>query len=267
MKNELKVEFQRAYNSYGFQFAFFVGISIAIFHFIFMILPLKDNVLLGDYPLSVFGKWLCGEDSSFFPTLYYFTVPILIALPNAGTYKADLATGYIRNVLSRTARKNYFVTKYIVTFFIGGFIAVFPMILNFLLTATILPAVIPQASTGYFPIFSYSMLGDLYYSHPYVYLCIYMVINFVFFGCLATLSLLAAYICEKLFTTILAPFIIYLFVYAVTQLTGWHILCPFGFLRPSQPIPTNGAVVLIEILCMCLAGGVYYYVGKKKDIY
>ena len=65
----------------------------------------------------------------------------------------------------------------------------------------------------------------------------------------------------------MSPFIIYLFVYAVTQLTNLHMLCPFGFLRPSQPIATNPFVLLGEIALMSAMGGIYYYVGKGKDIY
>lgn len=267
MKNELKIEFQRACRSTGMKISIFVSFAIAILHFILMVLPLRNYIYSGDYPLSVFGKWMCGEDGSVFPTLYYLIVPILIALPNAGSYKEDIKTGYIKNVITRTYRYKYLGAKYVVTFLIGGTVAVVPMILNFLLTALILPAVMPQASTGYFSIFSNSMLGDMFYAHPYVYLLIYMTINFIFFAALATLSLLAAHICDNLFTTILAPFIIYLLIYAITQLTGLHQLCPFGFLRPSQPIATNIFIVLGEIVAMCIAGGTYYYVGKKAEIY
>lgn len=267
MKNELKMEFQRSWKSKGFWIAISIGIGIAIMQFVNIVLPLRNHILAGDYPFSAFEKWLCGSDDSVFPALYYFVVPILIALPNAGSCKLDFMTGYVRNVLIRTSRKDYFVAKYIVTFLMGGFIAIFPMVFNFLLTASVLPALLPQASIGYYPIFSYHMLSDVYYTYPYLYLLVYLVINFVFFGFLATLSLLASYICDKLFTTILAPFITYLFVYGVTQLTGLHTLCPFGFLRPSQPVPTSIVVVLAEILCMCAAGGIYYYVSTKKDIY
>lgn len=267
MRNEFKIEFHRAVKSRGLLLSLIAGLLIVVCHFVWMVLPLKDNIMISNYPLSVFGKWIGGENSSVFPTLYYFTVPVLASLPFAGSYKEDIVSGYIKNVTTRISRKEYLKTKYIVTFLIGGIVSVFPMIVNFLLTAMVLPAILPQASTGYFPIFSYSMLGELFYSHPYIYLLIYMVINFIFLGLLSTLALVSAYICDNLFTTILSPFIIYLFVYAVTQLTNLHMLCPFGFLRPSQPIATNPFVLLGEIVLMSAMGGIYYYVGKRKDIY
>lgn len=265
--NEFKIELHRALKSRGLLVALTIGLLISFSHFILTILPLKDNITLSDYPLSVFGKWMCGDDSSVFPVMYYFIVPILASLPFAGSYKEDIDSGYIKNITTRISRKEYLKAKYLVTFLIGGVVSILPMVINFLLTAMVLPAVIPQACTGYFPIFSYSMLGNLFYSHPYIYLMIYMIINFVFLGLLSTLALVAAYICDNLFTTILSPFIMYLFVYAVTQITKAHMLCPFGFLRPSQPIATKPLVLFAEIALMCIAGGIYYYVGKRKDIY
>lgn len=267
MKNELKIEIERVTKSKGLLAAFIIGIAISVSHFMVMVWPLRDSIMVSTYPLSAFGKWIGGENASIFPTLYYFIVPILIAIPFAGSYKEDLSTGYIKNILQRTSRKNYLKAKYVTTFFSGGIISVVPLISNYILTAMILPSLIPQSSTGQFPIFSNSMLGELFYSHPYIYMMIYIFINFIFFGLLATLALAAADICDSLFATVLFPFVIYLLVYAVTQLINLHILCPFGFLRPSQPIVTEPFVLCGELVLMCIAGGIYYYVGKKKDIY
>lgn len=266
MRNEFKIEFHRAVKSRGLLLSLIVGLLIAASHFVWTVLPLKDNIMISGYPLSAFGKWIGGENYSVFPTLYYFTVPVLAALPFAGSYKEDIVSGYIKNVTTRISRKEYLKAKYMVTFLTGGIVAVLPMMVNFLLTAMVLPAILPQSSTGYFPIFSYSMLGDLFYSYPYIYLLIYMTIDFIFFGLLSTLALVSAYVCDNLFTTILSPFIIYLLVYAVTQLTNLHMLCPFGFLRPSQPIAADPFVLLGETALMAAVGGIYYYVGKKKDI-
>lgn len=267
MINEFKMEFYRALKSRGLLLSLFAGLLIAVCHFVFTVVPLKNNIMLSNYPLSIFAKWIGGENSTVFPTLYYFTVPVLASLPFAGSYKEDVSSGYIKNITTRISRKEYLRAKYIVTFLIGGIVSVFPMLVNFILTSMVLPAIHPQSSTGYFPIFSYSMIGDLFYSHPFVYLFIYMIINFVFLGLLSTLALVATYVCDTLFTTILSPFICYLFVYAVTQLTNLQQLCPYGFLRPSQPIITNPYVLLGEIVLMFAMGGIYYYVGKKKDIY
>lgn len=267
MGNEYKTELYRAFRGTGFLMAAAAGLLIAFLDFAVMILPLREHIMEANYPLSVFAKWMGGENASVFPTLYYFIVPILAALPFAGSYKSDIKTGYFKNIAVRVSRKKYLRAKYIATFLSGGSVAVLPLIVNFMMVAMVLPAVKPQASTGYFPIFSYSMLGDLFYAHPYWYLAVYIGIDFIFFGLLATLALGAGYLCENLFTTILAPFIAYLFVYAVTQITNLHMFCPFGFLRPSQPIAARPEILLAEMAIMGAAGGVYYYWGSRQDIF
>lgn len=98
MRNDFKIEFYRAVKSRGLLLSLILGLLIVVCHFVWMVLPLKDNVMISNYPLSVFGKWIGGENSSVFPTLYYFTVPVLASLPFAGSYKEDIVSGYIKNV-------------------------------------------------------------------------------------------------------------------------------------------------------------------------
>ncbi|UWO26155.1 hypothetical protein [Marvinbryantia formatexigens] len=260
-------ETKRSLKSTGSRFAFIIGLLIVFIHFFTEILPMKDHIDGKVYPLSAFGQWFGGENATVYSTLFYFIAPILAAFPSAGSYKADMKSGYIKNVLTRTERRTYLCTKYLVAFLSGGMIVVFPMVLDFALTAMVLPALIPQSGTGLFPIFSSSLLGDLYYLHPYAYLISYLGINFLYFGLLASLALPAAHFCDNLFSVVLMPFLVYLFVYAVTQLTGLHQLCPFGFLRPAQPIAGNVVVIAAEVLLMVAAGAVYYAIGVKKDVY
>lgn len=43
---------------------------------------------------------------------------------------------------------------------------------------------------------------------------------------------------------ILAPFIVYLFLYSLPQITGWYTISPFDFLNPGQPIPADPFVIM-----------------------
>lgn len=267
MKNEFKTEFYRVMHSPGMLFSLGVGIVIAVAQILLDTVPVLKYVNEGSYPLSAFAKWLGGDNTSLFATLYYFVVPILCAIPFAGTLKEEMESGYTQNVVTRVKKESYFRTKYIVTFLSAGIVAVVPLLVNFFFTASLLPMVIPQANTALFPIFSYSLLGDLFYSHPLVYLMFYLLLNFVFFGLLTTTALMATFICNNVFTTVLAPFILYLFLDAFTQITGWSGICPFKFLRPSQPIAADAAVIVVEISLLLVAGGIFDWIAKRKEIY
>lgn len=266
MNKMLKIELNRAVHSRGTMISLSCGSLLAIIHFVICVLPLREFIDGDIYPLSAFSKWMCGDDSTVFPTLYYFVLPVLVALPHAGSLWEDIQSGYIKNIAVRVKKEQYMIAKYLAVFITGGSVAIIPLILNFMLTGLVLPVIIPQSNTGYFPIFSYSLLGDLFYSHPLLYLGANLSINFVYMGLLATLALLATYWCENLFTTVLTPFIVYLFLYALTQITELHQICPMGFLRASQPVVTEVEILLGECLIMVCAGGVCYYAGTKKDI-
>lgn len=266
MQNELKAELYRVGKCKWTWIALAVGFAISIGQFLLVSVPLKNNIYTGAYPISVFAKWMGGENTSAFSALYYFILPILATIPFGGSLKEDIRSGYARHILIRVRRKNYYLAKYIAVFLSAGCIAVLPLIINFMLTALVLPCVKPQSSTALFPIFAYSLMGDLFYSHPFGYLAIYLLINFVYIGLLGTLSLLATFICDNVFTVPLAPFLLYIFLYAFTQITGLVQFCPYGFLRPSQPVAANPTILFCEIAVMAFMGGIYFYVGKRQEI-
>lgn len=268
MKNEWKVEWYRATHSIWIWCAILIGCLISFCHFVFCVVPLAKFVYSAEaiYPLSVYGKWMGVDNTTVYAGLYYFVLPIISSVPFVGSLKEDLQTGYIRNVVTRVEKSKYFLVKYSVTFVISGFVSVFPLILNFVLTALILPLLTPQANTANFPIFQYCFMGDFYYKHPLGYVLIFLLITYAFMGLLATTGLLASYICNRVFSVVLTPFIIYLLLYALTQITGWNQVCPYAFLRPGQPVAANAFVIIIEMCILLFAGGVYFYVSKKREV-
>jgi len=270
MKQILKNEFERALKNKLILVSLIIGLGITVSHFILNVLPFYNNFYPegAPYMLTAFHKWMGGEDNNVQPTLYYLVVPIIISLPYLGTIKSDSESGYIKNVFTRIGKKQYYISKYIVTFVTAGVLSVIPLIVNFLLTAMILPATIPQSSTSLYPIFSYHMMGDLFYEKPYAYLGIYIIIDLIYFGLLTTIGLTVSYISDNKFVVTLSPFILYLIVYAVTMVTGKDQYCPFGFLRPSQPVVSNIVIIGIEmIILLILGGGVFLYVGNKKETF
>lgn len=182
MKNEWKTELYRATHNPWLWISLFIGMGITGCHFVFCVLPLNEYIYgpKVSYPLSTFGKWIGMDRVSVFASLYYFVVPILASIPFVGTLKEDIKTGYIRNIVIRVSKIKYFIAKFLVTFVIAGFVTVIPLLFNFVLTATVLPLLIPQAGTHLFPIYQLSMMGAFYYQHPFLYVMVYLFLDFVF---------------------------------------------------------------------------------------
>ncbi len=267
MRQLLKMEYYRLFRNRTTYFALAVNFGIVFLQILFESLPYwGTNEIIPVYPLTVFEKWIGGENSSIFSTIYFMLCPLISAVPYGGTLIEDIKTGYIKNICISQKRYMYFYTKYIVAFSTGMF-SVLPLICNFLLTALIFPAMLPQACSGFYPINAKSMLGDLFYGHPYEYLVLWLLLDIIFYGFLSTLSLTVSFLTNYCYVAILTPFLVSIVLYGITWISEYTMIAPFHFLRPSQPYAANFFSILIEILAMIVVGAIYICMEKKKENY
>ncbi len=261
-------ELSRIFCGRGLRLSLAVGVALAASHVALEVVPLSDCILSGNYPLGAYAKWMGGENRSVWPVLYYLLAPALTALPYLGSVSEDINTGYVKQVILHVTRREYCRVKWVVTFVSAGVVAVVPLLVNFFLTAMVLPAVMPQPGTGGYPLMGCSMWSELFYTHPAVYVMRYVALDALFFGLLATVGLSCSLVTQKGYLCTLCPLLLYLAVYGVTQVTGGHSWCLFAVLRPSQPVAANGWILLTECFFLFFAGGVMWAYGwRKKDIF
>lgn len=72
-------------------------------------------------------------------------------------------------LILRAGSRNYLIAKYIAVFITGGVAAVFPLVLDLILTMPFVPALIPQMGTFLFGVNESEWLGSLFYVHPFLY--------------------------------------------------------------------------------------------------
>ncbi|MDD3278018.1 MAG: hypothetical protein PHG16_03940 [Lachnospiraceae bacterium] len=268
MKELLKMEYHRLLRSKILYIALGINILIILMQIFSEIVPYAEGTMkIVVYPLTLFEKWIGGENSSVYPTMYFMLAPLISAIPYGGSLQEDLKTGYIKNICTRGRKKDYLAAKYIVTFS-TGLISVIPLVLNFLITAVILPATLPQASTLFYSVKAISMLGETFYTQPYLYLFIWLVLDILFFGFIATISLVIVFFSEYVYVAILAPFLACMALYGISLISSQAAAAaPFYFLRPSQPYPANPMILALEAVLLVAMGVGYYYAGNKKEIY
>ena len=170
MRTLLKNEFYRAFHNPITALAFGIGTAAALAHVFLHVLPLGKYINSGSYPLSLFQHWIGGENISVWPVLFYLTAPLLGAMPHLRTMYLDRKEGYVKNIFVRTGKMKYCAAKYLATFVSSGVIILWPLVLDFCISALILPALLPQASTGLYPIHQLSLWGSLFYEQPFLYL-------------------------------------------------------------------------------------------------
>lgn len=272
MKNIYKLELARGFESWGIKFSLFLGCCITIFHWIFSVLPMAfyQDTYMGTeysmkYPFNVFNNWI-GAQTYTFSYLYFFLIPLLVTLPHAGSFSQDIRYRMIQQLCIRVERKYYYRAKYVATFISGGTVAIVPLILNFILTSAVLPMISPQAADYTTLIGMKSTLGDFYFKHPILYICIFLMIIFVFSGILATIAFIAAYYTNHMFIVLTAPFVFSMFLnslFSMFGLTDWQMVF---FLNPAYNGDRILPIIIEGVIIMATTFFIFVINGSKDDI-
>lgn len=274
MKNVFRLEFKRGLKSPGMKAALIMGMLVVVLHWIWMVLPKMRMNASGAYlqyddmPYSLYVNWIGGTYSNIFPVLYYWLLPIIAVLPYGESFYHDWKNGYIKNILLRTNRKKYLLGKYVSIFLTAGIAVTLPLIIDFILTAAVLPALLPDVTTALFPIFYQSMWSNLFYTHPLIYTMLYLGIDFIFAGLMAELIFCVTNLAENVFIVLIFPFACYLFIEniccsGVLQLAAWNIRM---MVMPSQPLMQSMEKIGLEILVLFLLTIVLCLKNKRRDV-
>ncbi|MDC7302256.1 hypothetical protein [Agathobacter ruminis] len=262
MWNYIKIEMRRAFQSKGMLYGLLAACSISIIQIIIDVLPMleflqpiseitsKKDIM---FPHTVFQHALPFNASSAISLYYYMIIPIFSAIPFATTLYRDQKNGYTKNVFTRTAKNNYYIAQYFSAFVSAGVVAVVPQILNVLIVAIILPSTKPYAGIGYVGIFSDCMFSVVYYKNPYIYLFIFLVIDFIVFGLLNTMALSLSSYMRSEFAVLMIPFLILQFIDFATECIEASNYSILGITMPMQPyINVSFKTVMIYCLVMVI---------------
>lgn len=264
MREYLKLEFRRAFCNIYFLVSLMIALGICIWHFVENVWRLRIYVYEGIYPLSVFSKWIGGDNASLQPTLYFLIIPILCAIPYAKSFYFDVKSGFIIQLITRGKKKDYIAAKFIASFVSGAIIAVFPLIVDFIMTNTVLPAVIPQRGTGLFSITEPMIWSDLFYTHPFLYLLLFGIMEAVFFGLFNMTAIWAVGFINNGFWIVLMPFLSYMFIFCMLQFVNMERFAPMFFLRPSQPFQSELFIITLELIILA-ALNLFFFIWYTKQ--
>lgn len=250
MNRYIKMELIRAFKSKRMMPAISFGLGLGIWHYFAYIFPLRDYVFSGSYPLSAYNKWLGGEYYSLQSTLFYMVIPIICAMPYGESWLYDCTSSIGGQEIIRGSKKSFVQTKMLVSFITGAVIAVLPLLFDFALTSSTLPAIVPKAGLGLSPIGINALMGALFYEHPFLYTLIYIGINGLFFGLLNTLSVVSRLFTTNRYMAVLTPYLYYIAFHCIGTTIRHFEWCPSGFLRPCQQFVTTWAILGGEISLM-----------------
>lgn len=270
IRTGVRLELYRAFHNLAYYIALGLGCAIAVLHFVMQVLPKTKAIgvfMNIDYPHSVFNSCLALDLGGFHQSLFFYSVVLLGTLPFGMSYFTDLRDGYIKNIYTRMDRKGYLLGKYLAVFLTAGTVCIIPLILNMALTMAVLPCLIPQVGTSVFAVAGAGMFSELFYSHPFLYVLVYLIIDFCMVGMFACLALSLTKVLYNRYIVLFAPFVLFFTLQTVMMYTGFNAAGPYYILNPTQPTWENVPTVLTEMILLFLVGFFTFYLmgGKKRD--
>lgn len=184
-------------------------------------------------------------------------------MPYAVTYLSDIKSGIIKNYVTRTAKFNYLAAKYIAVFVTGGVVVVMPLLINYLTAITILPSLVWPV--GVFASSPQIIWSAIFYTHPHIYMIMYMILLFVCGGLMATIALIVSNIVNNRFVAMLAPYIITEFANAILRMSDKKWLRGIAPTKLFNMAQTNtGVSFIVYIAVLLILGVVVYFIGGLK---
>lgn len=287
MCSVLKLELKKAFKNKFFWISVVLGCLITLLSFEHMVNMYYEGMsaisgnstdIIYDPHIginTVFNCWIGGEPFSLGSSIYFFVFPLLIVLPYGWSYSEERKCGYRRMMITKTGKKKYYCAKYVAVFLSGGVAMVLPLIFNFWMTLLVVPAILPDVTMNmFYGVFGGSFLAELYYTVPFLYVAIYLFIDFVYCGFLVCICMAVSGIVRQKWGVVLIPFLLLLFVHVITDYiysdpsVAYKELSPLYFLRGVEVrYSFSGSIILlfaIGLLVISLIGIIKEY---RNEIY
>ena len=244
--------------SVSFLCSMFVLVFIYHYYYVLQYVGVIPNELL-----TTSYKWIGFRDDEM--DVYLLLMPIIASIPFSTSYNADKSDGFKPFISKEIPMFSYLCTKYIVTFFCGGLLYIFPFLLSLLLCKLTIPDGIPSLTSGI--INTNGMFASLYYNSPIDYISIYIIINFIFAGLMAVLGLAASIWSQKDYMAILFPFTVSSLPYVVLNMIFPTVGgAPIHLYDPKQPLQGMSPYVLtVQCTLFGIISLFMYIKGVQKD--
>jgi len=290
MKNTLKLELKKALKNKFFFIAVLIGCIITIQN-VWYFVNMYNNELkfisdyfkssgidLSGYSYSTgnspFVAWVGTEAQSKSSTVLYFILPLLIAIPYGWSYCSERKSGYEKNIIIRSGKINYYLSKYIAIFVSGGLTIVITLLFNFLTLSLFLPLRKPYVGDDiYTGVFPYHIFCSVFYTHPYIYVFFKLLLAFVFCGLIACISYSASLLTKNKVIVTIVPFLFSLVLMYTNGIINVNCpsfnkrICPTDFLVEQKSETTLLIMILLALFLLLLTLGTVFARSKKHEVY
>ena len=158
-----------------------------------------------------YNYWIGGESETL-----AFTLPstrcfrYLQFFPTRYLVSRRKKSSYANQMIVRVGRQPYYLSKGIVCFSAAFITIVIPLILNFAVTAAFIPSTVPQINYEiYNHVYFGAMWADLFYTHPALYVALYILLDGLFAGLIALIGYAFSFYITNQFAAATFPLLLF----------------------------------------------------------
>lgn len=250
--------------------AVFIIITCSKFQEMYHNFGTNPSYAFGD---NAFANVISRDKSSVIGAMFYTFLPLVCVLGYGWSYASDLRSGYIKNIITRTGKRQYIISKYFATFISGGLVVLIPVVINIVVLACYMPF---RMANPYWQLYYSEMpafpFSKLFFTAPVLYLLISLVGHFLIGGLYATSSMVVSVFNTNKYIVALLPFVLSL-IYA--YICNNYLNNMFrAELDPTKFLTTSNStyrvlfyIVLIYIVYFAITLIPIFYKGMKKDVF
>lgn len=279
----LKLEFYKAIRSRGFLSSLLVGLILCILHAFwvydyleaafFQMIREEGKWAYFTADPSFLQGWMGMDVFSIYGDLFYLVLfPLLAALPYGASLLREEQLGYEKQVVMRSGKRAYFVTKFVIAFLTGGIVVTIPAVLSLGIAMSYLPLIPVESFMEQTGVDAFSMWVGLFQQYPLVYALLYIMLDFVIAGIFAVLSLTICWRMKNAFLGMVLPMMLNLLLPRMLNLAPGFLgelcpLIPYVYIHPGGIASFTGLNVMTGLLLLLLGTGcVYGICSRKEDI-
>lgn len=200
---------------------------------------------------TVYRQWIGGAPVTLPYTLLTFFWPLLATLPYSWSLVEEIRSSYANAIIVRSGRWAYMSSKLVAASLAGGLVVALPQIINFLILCLFFPSGTPDITAQmYYGIGPNCLWCGIFYTHPYLYVFLYILLDFVFCGLFAVMGCACGLLGRRGYYGIIIPLFVLLILDYFRKILDYKVyieISPLNYLH-ATPIanPASWQVILIE---------------------
>lgn len=256
--------FIRKWKSYFFLVSILILLGAAIYQAVSVGID-GSTMTVYKTPVDIYISWIGGGSRDNIAYWYYFLGPFIALAYFVISFSWEREKGYLVQTGIRLDRKHTALVRGIYVFIGSAAAFIVPELINMAMIAVIRPALLPKPLVAIGPASDFIGAG-LYYTHPLVYILLYILFDGLAVGTMGLIGAVITLIADNGVVSMGILFGIYYLLFLVAGFTDNSDFSPAQFLIPGTGLGTVWPLILISVIAIVCILIIVYSGERHEDI-